>query len=345
MEEYNFMVSVVMAVFNAEKFLSQSIESILSQSYSDFEFIIVDDGSTDRSWEIISEYRAIDARIRPIRLRNNQGVAKAANAGLEIAIGKYIARMDSDDLSLPDRMAKQVNYLEAHPEVGILGSRMRYMDENGKLLSVLPVIKGDMNLHWFFMFESPFYNPTIMFRKSLVEQYGLRYDPSVRYGEDYDLWCRFLPVTQGENLTSVLLYYRLHSQSLTPRNENHQGEQDAETSASAVKSYLPEISASKQEIIQLQRSIKGFPPLAKLQRARLIHLYLKIWDAFGQKHRGKDLVKLRRTVFAWAARLILYPPFQPGSLKALWQLTKKDPLWPLYLISHIPYFISRRRIR
>jgi hypothetical protein len=218
------------------------------------------------------------------------------------------------------------------------------MDENGKLMGISPVIQGSLNIHWDFMFESPFANTTVMFRKSLVERYRLRYDSSAFYGEDYDLWCRFLPVTQGENLTSILLHCRLHSQSLTPRYANQQGEQDAKRSATAVQMYLPESLASGQEIIELQKAIKGFPSSAKRQRALLISVYFKIWDAFVQKHNDKDLSKLKRTVFAWAARLILVPPFQLKSLEALWRLTKNDPLWPLYLISHTPYFITRRRV-
>jgi glycosyltransferase involved in cell wall biosynthesis len=345
MDEYNPMISVVMAVFNAQRFLSQSIESMLSQSYEDFEFIIVDDGSTDQSWEIISKYQEADARIRPIRLSNNQGVARAANAGIEIAIGKYIARMDSDDISLPDRLSKQVDFLESHPNVGILGGGMRYMDESGKLMATLPTFLGDLEIHWAFMFESPFHNPTVMFRKSLVELYKFRYDPFTLCGEDYDFWSRILPVTRGENLASVLVHYRLHSHSLTRLYANEQEELDVKISTRAVQLHLPDIAVSEQEILLLQGAIKGFQPGVKHQRAQLIPIYFKIWDAFCLKHKKADLSKLKRKVFSWAARLIMYPPFQPGSLQALWQLTKKDPLWPIFFISHIPYFLSRRRIR
>ena len=341
------MVSIVMTVFNGDRFLSQSIESILTQSFEDFEFIVVDDGSTDHSWEIISKYQESDVRIRPIRMGKNQGVARAANAGLELASGKYIARMDSDDISLPERLTEQVLFMESHSEVGILGGRMRYMNEDGKLLNVLPIVQKPVDIHWAFMFESPFLNPTVMFRKALLDCHGLKYEPSAIYGEeDYELWSRFLPLTQGANLKNVLLYYRINKNSLTQTHGNtaKKIERDIAISTRAIQLYLPDVSVAEQEIVNLQKSIVGFPSSAKYQRSILISVYFKIWNAFCQKNKDEDLRNLKRTVFAWAARLILYPIFQPGSLRALWQLTKKDWLWPFYLISHIPYYVSRRYV-
>jgi glycosyltransferase involved in cell wall biosynthesis len=337
------VVSIIMPVYNSERYLSQAIQSILDQTYQYFELIVIDDGSGDSSWEIVTNFQKKDSRIRGIRQPENQGVAATSNHGLDLAVGKYIARMDSDDVSLPDRLAKQVNFLESHPDIGILGGRMMFMDESGELLGASPIIQGSLNIYWDFMFESPFSNTTVMFRKSLVERHKLRYDPSALYGEDYDLWCRFLPVTRGENLTSILLYCRLHSQSLTPQYANQQSELGVARSAFAVQTYLPELSVSKQEITRLQSAIKGFPSLAKRQRAKLFPIYLEIWDAFRQKHKEEDLSKLKRTVFAWAARMILYPPFQEEVIGALWLLTKAEWRWPLFLLEKLSYYWERRR--
>jgi glycosyltransferase involved in cell wall biosynthesis len=337
------MVSVIMPVYNSDRFLSQAIQSILDQTYSDFELIIIDDGSNDRSWDIVLDFQKRDERIRSLRHHNNKGVAAASNRGLEMASGKYIARMDSDDISLPDRFADQVGFLEAHPDIGILGGKMRFMDENGKLKGVFPVIHGNLNIHWNFMFESPFSNTTVMYRKSLVEDYGLKYNQSAFYGEDYDFWCRLLPMTQGENLAKVVLHCRLHPLSLTPRYADQHGELDVQRSVMAIQTYLPEFSDSRQEIIELQRAIKGFPASAKRQRAKLLPVYFRIWEAFCQKHKGEDLRQLKETVYAWAARLLLYPLFKPGSLQALLWLTKKDWKWPIYLVKKVPYYISRRK--
>lgn len=337
------IVSVIMPVYNSERYLSQAIQSILDQTYQNFELIIIDDGSDDSSWKIVTSFQEKDSRIRGIRQLENQGVAATSNHGLDLATGKYIARMDSDDISLPNRLAKQVSFLESHLDIGIVGGRMMFMDETGKLLGAFPIIQGSLNIYWNFMFESPFNNTTVMFRKSLVERYKLRYDPSTLYGEDYDLWCRFLPVTRGENLASILLFCRLHSQSLTPQYANQQGELGVAMSAFAVQTYLPELPVSKQEIIGLQSAIKGFPSSAKRQRAKLLPVYLEIWDAFKHKHKDEDLSRLKRTVFAWAARMILYPLFQQGTVRALWLLTKAEWLWPFFLLEKIPYYWARRR--
>jgi glycosyltransferase involved in cell wall biosynthesis len=340
------VVSVIMPVFNSERFLSQAIQSILDQTFQDFELIIIDDGSDDSSWEIVSSFQRKDSRIRAVKQPENQGVAASSNQALDLATGRYIARMDSDDISLPDRLTEQVSFMESHPDVGIMGSKMRYMNEDGKLLNTLPVFQKQVDIHWAFMFESPFHNPTVMFRKSLVDYYGLRYEPSAVYGEeDYELWSRLLPLTKGVNLPRVLLYYRINSQSLTHIHTNNAKKFDNVTQIStrAVQLYLPEASVTKQEIVNLQRAIVGFPSSAKRQRSQLISVYFKIWKAFVQKHREEDLHELRQTVFAWAARMILYPPFQEEVIRALWLLTKTEWRWPLFLLEKLPYYWERRR--
>lgn len=339
------MVSAVMAVFNAEEFLSQSIESILTQSYEDFEFIIADDGSTDRSWDIISKYQKSDARICPIRLKSNQGVAKASNVGLQAARGKYIARMDSDDISLPNRFSAQVDFLEANLDIGILGGRMQCIDVTGRLLGLLPITLGNLNIHWSFLFENPLNNPTIMFRKFFVDEYELRYNSSIQRGSDYDFISRLLLITKGENLPEVLLHYRLHPKSLTYTITNKDDQQIIQISTNAARLYLPALSVSNKDIIEWHKASKGVTSSSKRQRARLIFVYLKIWDAFCQKNaREPGLTKLRRYVFAWAARMILYPPFQIGMLKALWLVTKVEWRWPFFLLEMLPYYRTRRHI-
>jgi len=340
------LVSVVMAVFNAERFLEQAVRSILEQTYTDFEFIIIDDGSKDGSWDIMAGFGRADPRIRLIRLEKNQGVSTACNAGLEIATGRYIARMDSDDISLPNRLSRQVEFMETHPEIGVLGAGMRYMDESGKLLGVPPHFEGDLSIRWNLLFESPFFNPTVMLRRSILDQNALRYDLSCVHGEeDYELWSRLLLLTKAENLPDVLVYYRLHTQSLSHRSAASQQESVVNISSRAVQAHLPDAPVSWQEIKDLQNAIQGGSSLEKRQRARLICVYFKIWDAFRRIHPDEaGLGDLRRKVVAWAARMILYPPFQPDSAQALLLLIKRDWRWPFYLLMNIPYYLARRRI-
>jgi glycosyltransferase involved in cell wall biosynthesis len=126
-------ISVVMSVYNGEKYLRQAIESILQQTYTDFEFIIIDDGSTDSSREIIQSYD--DKRIRLVINEQNIGLTKSLNKGIRLAKGEFIARMDADDISLPQRFEKQVAYLDSHPEVGVLGTYANIIDHRGKIIN------------------------------------------------------------------------------------------------------------------------------------------------------------------------------------------------------------------
>ena len=339
-------VSVIMSMFNAERFLEQAVQSILEQTYRNFEFIIIDDGSKDGSWDIAARFGQADPRIRLIRLERNQGVSTACNAGLEIAQGKYIARMDSDDMSLPDRFSRQVEFMEAHPEIGVLGAGMRYMDESGKLLGTPPQFHGDLSIRWNLLFENPFFNPTVMLRTSIMNQFELRYQPWAIYGEeDYELWSRFLLVAKGENLPEIVLYYRLHSNSITHLYSAAQFDNAIKISSGAVKAYLPNVSVSWQEIACLQKAIKGETFVEKHQRSALLAVYFKIWDEFRQNHIGEPgLSTLEADAIAWAARMTLYPLFQPQALNALLSLTKRDWLWPLYLLKNLPYYLARRRL-
>lgn len=337
------LVSVIMPVFNAERFLRQAVDSIIHQQYQDFEFLIIDDGSTDGSGDILRDYLRQDKRIRLFQQPVNQGLITALNIGLSTAQGKYIARMDADDISLPDRFSRQVEYLEAHPEVGVLGSKIRYIDETDTL-GLIPVsFHGDVSIRWHALFESPFFHPVVMFRKELVDRYNFRYDPHTLHSEDYDLWRRFLLKTKGENLKDILLYYRIHPESLSVQNAVFLNITASLISSEAIYCLLPDLGVSKEDILHLSNSIHGITREEKRQRARLNHLYLLTWNEFRRLFQCEPGInELGREVIAWAARMILYPPLQTGALSALWQLTKVEWRWPYYLFTTLPYFIKRR---
>ncbi len=127
-------VSVLMSVYNGERFLRDSVESILGQTFTDFEFLILDDGSTDSTCEILEEYANKDARIVLVRNDRNLGLTRSLNKGLRLVRGEYLARQDADDISLPKRLEMQVKFLDAHPEVGVVGSALEIIDENGNTI-------------------------------------------------------------------------------------------------------------------------------------------------------------------------------------------------------------------
>ena len=207
-----------MAVYNCETFLSTAIESILSQSFSDFEFIIINDGSTDISGEIIARYR--DPRIRTIENSENIGLTKSLNKGLAVARGDYIARMDADDISLRKRFAEQVGYLERNPDVHIVGSWFDEVDLNGKRLKTQKAKINSILIRWRLLFGNAFGHSTVMFRrKKFDKQY---YDESVPYGQDYDLWSRLCWQEDSTNIPKVLVKWRVNSHSISSQKKDKQ---------------------------------------------------------------------------------------------------------------------------
>ena len=214
-------VSVVMTTYNGERFLGKAIESVLFQSYKDLELIVVDDGSTDSSAPIIRSFCARDSRVRGIFLNRNVGIPKAANRGLRVTRGKYIARMDSDDLCHPDRLAKQVAYLERYSEIFVLGCRTANIDEHdkkknnakddmpfgsGHLLIARRMADGDYLV----------VHATLMVRKFCFDELG-GYRECFPIGEDLDFYTRMLERygTVFENLSERLYYHRRYNQSIT----------------------------------------------------------------------------------------------------------------------------------
>lgn len=212
-------ITVVMPVYNGRQYLRQAIESILSQAYRDFELLIIDDGSTDDSREICRSYG--DARIRLEENGRNLGLVATLNRGLDLAAGEYIARMDCDDVSLPDRFSRQIEFLEKHPEIGICGTWFERLQEGGSVMMRFPT---DHNaLRFFMLVDNPFPHSTIFMRRSVINGFGLRFDPGYIHAEDYELWARAAEYTKVANIPEILLKYRYHPDNISHRFKASQG--------------------------------------------------------------------------------------------------------------------------
>ncbi len=209
----NPLVTVLMPAFNSERFLRQSIESILSQTYKNFEFIIINDGSTDNSAAILRQYK--DKRIRFINRKVNLGLDANLNYGFKIAKGKYIARMDSDDISLPTRLEKQVAFLEKNPLYGLLGTQYANISETGEIIEISGQLLSDQEIKFAISSMNTFCHPTVMFRTSVIRKHGMQYDHAFYPYEDYELWTRIVKKTKVANLDEVLLFYRLNSTGMS----------------------------------------------------------------------------------------------------------------------------------
>lgn len=210
-------VSVLMAVYNGERYLPEAIDSILGQTFTDFEYLIVDDGSTDRTLQIINSYQ--DPRIKVIRNPHNIGLTRSLNKGLNVACGEYIARMDGDDISLPDRLSRQVAYMDARLEVGVCGTWAKEIDSQGEVTGTRKMPVGKSLEHDFWR-PSPIIHPSAMIRRSHLD--GLRYDEQLQYAQDFDLWLRIRATHKLANLPEYLLLYRMHRGSITFSQRDNQ---------------------------------------------------------------------------------------------------------------------------
>lgn len=208
-------ISVIMPVYNTEgSFLTEAIESILNQTFKDFEFIIINDCSTDENIEqIVLSYK--DERIVYLKNEQNLGIAETINVGLKNASGEYIARMDSDDISLPERFEKQVDFLDKNSDVGVLGTwyqwfpKIRLMEsfaDNKHIKECLLTMHNEIG------------HPTVMLRNSVIKENNAKYDIDATYVEDYALWLDLLDKTNFANIPEVLLNYRKHSGSICKKN-------------------------------------------------------------------------------------------------------------------------------
>ena len=200
------LVSVVLPVYNCEEYLGAAIKSILDQSFHSFEFIIIDDGSTDRSAQVIEGFQ--DERIRIVH-QPNQGLAATLNRGIALAKGQYIARQDQDDLSYPERLARQVAHMEAHPDCVLLGTWAQILEVERAVDRFHRHPVDNAELHYLMLFNNPFVHSSVMLRKEAVQQVGgYTTDPAGQPPEDFELWSRLSRVGQVANIGEVLLAYR-----------------------------------------------------------------------------------------------------------------------------------------
>jgi len=203
-------VSVLLSVYNGERFLPAALDSICAQSFTDWEFVIVDDGSTDGSAAIIREYSQRDRRIVHLESVGNQGLIRALNRGIAACSGEYLARQDADDVSELARLELQAAFLSAHPEHVLVGSRYDEIDEEDRVVGPqrVPFFQTNLEIQRHKYRKNPFAHSSVMFRKDVVLAVG-GYREQARHAEDYDLWLRILKRGRGYNMPEVLLHRRI----------------------------------------------------------------------------------------------------------------------------------------
>jgi len=278
----NPKVSVLMSAYNSEKYISEAIESILNQTFKDFEFIIINDGSTDNTLKIIREYAKRDNRVKLINLRKNVGLIAALNKGLKVCKGIYIARMDSDDISVAERFAKQIEYMKQHPECGVLGGLHIKFEEGGTCTVIKryqPKIKMlDLLLH-----GNLVSHPTVLLKKEILMNHNIKYDSNYPYAEDFAFWVECLKYTEIHNLQEVLLKYRWHDSNVSVVHKKIQDE-SAEKIRHNIVNYLLSSDYEKNKFLEITKTINkrfylfGFLPFIRIKRYSIIKTKLYLFE-------------------------------------------------------------------
>lgn len=248
------LVTVLMSVHDDLRYLPAAVDSILGQTFDDFEFLVLDDGSVDGSGDYLM--RLADPRVRVVSNGENLGLTRSLNRGLDQAEGLYLARMDADDVAEPGRLARQVDFLDANPRVGIVGSSRTLIDEAGAVVAHAPAAEHDLDIRWKCLLGNPFAHPAVMLRLDLLNAHRLRYDEEYRTAQDYELWSRLLAVTQGHNLTEPLLRYRLRN-GVSRMHKPEQLRNHDRIAHASIRRLVPGFRISGEEVTELRGRFGG----------------------------------------------------------------------------------------
>jgi len=254
-------VTVLLPVYNTEKFVRQAIESILGQTFTDFELLIIDDASSDNTLRIVKLFS--DPRIRIIENKQNLKLAKTLNIGLKEARGEYVARMDDDDIAISERFEKQIAYLDSQVDISLAGTAITFIDEDGEFGSSREVPQTSVGTAYELMYGNPIFHSSIMFRKSDIISIG-GYDESFDYAQEYDLYIRLLESGyKVANINQVLMYFRkrLNSALSSPSSQSIIRQNSLKTSLRAMN-FATNIDENEfersKDLLIVKRPIRRF---------------------------------------------------------------------------------------
>lgn len=323
-------VTVLMPLFNAERHVGAAIESILGQSYRDFELLVVDDGSSDRSREIAASYA--DPRVRILTNERNLGLAATLNRGLAAARGALIARQDADDLSSPDRLARQVAVMAARPALALLGSQAHAVDEDGRPLKPVDRPVDEVSIRWYGLFDNPFVHTSVMFRRALVVDLPPHGYPEDAYAEDYALWSSLMRRYQVGNLPERLVTFRVRAGSKMGALEEMALEDVRLTGFpeivrglvrdNIVTAFAPQVS--REDAALMSQFVLGVP---REGLTRFLAIFLNVLMLFSRQPGFRRTTDFRRTLArqfdAIACRVT--PPGRVAALRVYGAALQVDP--------------------
>jgi glycosyltransferase involved in cell wall biosynthesis len=245
-----------MSAHNDALFLQEAVDSVLAQSLRDLELILVDDASADPVESLA------DPRVTVLRNDARLGLAASLNRALEHATGRYVARLDADDVALPGRLERQVERLRGNARTAVVGSAVVDLDEHGVRGRTHVMPRGATALRWHALFSSPFFHPTVLVDRDVLERHGLRYDPEFLESEDYDLWTRLFEFADGANLREPLVLKRVHPGQASLRRRDLQESFQRRVALREIERVAPEVDAeaawrgSRRELVRLLRAFE-----------------------------------------------------------------------------------------
>lgn len=276
-------VSVLMSAYNAATHIQSAINSVLNQTFTDWELLVIDDGSTDQTSTILQTFH--DPRLRLLKNNLNIGLTKSLNLALRQARGEYVARLDADDLSLPERFSQQVHFLDRHPEIVLVGTLAKLIDSEGSLFDYQKTPTDPDIIKFSLLFGNPITHSSIMFSRKIVLDLG-GYNEQFRYAQDFDLYSRLVQKHRIAILPELLVKYRRHSQSITLHQNSRQSAEDfaLRTVFNNIQQYLA-ITPEDFLLIKQGLLIKNRPSLSPIQTLRTMNLLRRIWRQYLKKER------------------------------------------------------------
>ena len=329
------LVSVLVAVHNGERHLRSALESIVGQSVTDLEIVVVDDGSTDSTPAVLAAVG--DPRLRVTRKDDRSGLAGALNRGLDEVRGRYVARMDADDIAFPHWLERVLARIESEPRVALVGAGIVELEPSGRIGAVHLPEPGPAVTRWYSLFSaSPFFHNTVAFDRELFQRHGLRYDESFGESEDYELWTRVLEHAEADVLEEPLVVYRLHTEQASQRRGDLQRELGRQVALRQIAGTAPSLSP---EEVELAWRFGFHRDLAEGELEAGADAYLELFRRFSESGRytEAELDGVRRAV---ARTLASRAPSRPRVLRAALEL---DPALPVHVASRRAQRAAARR--
>ncbi|MGD9200031.1 MAG: glycosyltransferase [Chitinispirillia bacterium] len=259
-----------MAVYNGEKYLQESIEGILNQTYTNFEFLIINDCSTDNTSEILASYE--DPRISIFVNKQNLGLTRSLNIGLRLARGIYIARQDVDDISLPIRLEKQVDFIERNSRFALLGTGIAVINEYKEIMYEKIFPEDPLLLRWHMLFKTTIAHSSVMFHKEKVRQIG-GYDSSLKFAQDYDLWSRLILKYDIATLPEILILLRNHKDNISLKY----GEKQQQVAIKCMSQNISKI-VLREIPLNIIRDLRTIMTMGILDSKKNLHKAIKLYE-------------------------------------------------------------------